>query len=129
MRSGGADDVPTLPPKHNPFPGKPKLARDRERRARADVRRADDPLRAEYRTERWKREAKAFLASPGNGVCWCGCGRKANTVHHKHPPRGAPTLERSLALFWDRSNWRAAAFACNSREAARSEGGFGNPRR
>lgn len=32
-----------------------------------------------------------------------------------------------MRLFWDKANWRAVAGRCNSRKAAASEGGFGNP--
>ena len=118
--------MPALPPKHDPFP-RPRFA-DRERRQRADVARKDDPLRAEYRKEEWKRASKAFLALPNNGICWCGCGRRANAVHHKTAPRSAmPDIDAALRLFWDRTNWRPSRFGCNSREAAAREGGFGNP--
>lgn len=119
--------MPSLPPKHNPW-GRPKHQRDRERRQRADAKRKDDPLRAQYSDPKWRTGRKEFLSIPGNERCWCGCGRKANTVHHRKAPRSAmPDLERALELFWDRNNWRPAHFNCNSREAARSEGGFGNP--
>ena len=30
-------------------------------------------------------------------------------------------------LFWDRANWQPMNRRCNSRKAARQEGGFGNP--
>lgn len=33
-----------------------------------------------------------------------------------------------MRLFWDRSNWRPMNRRCNSRKAAATEGGFGNPR-
>jgi 5-methylcytosine-specific restriction endonuclease McrA len=32
-------------------------------------------------------------------------------------------------LFWDCANWRPMNRRCNSRKAARQEGGFGNPQR
>lgn len=122
--------MPELPPKHDPFPKPPKAARDRERKRLADRKRADDPLRKQYGAKEWREGRKAFLALPGNDRCWCGCGKRANTVHHKTPPRSAmPDLARALELFWDRNNWRPAHFKCNSREAAAREGGFGNPRR
>ena len=60
---------------------------------------------------------------PGNERCACGCGRVANCVDHDRAHKG------DMRLFWDRSNWVARNIACNSRKAARFEGGFGNPRR
>jgi 5-methylcytosine-specific restriction endonuclease McrA len=68
----------------------------------------------------WKRESKAFLALPENKLCICGCGKRADMVHHHRPHRG------NRALFWDRSNWRPMAFECHSALTAKRDGGFGN---
>jgi len=72
---------------------------------------------------KWSRESKAFLALPGNQFCACGCGRPADMVDHIIAHKG------DKKLFWDRKNWAAKNRSCNSRKAARFEGGFGNPRR
>jgi len=119
-----------LPRRHNPFPHGIKSERDRKRKAdkqAADRRRRNDPLRAQYRSKRWKDEGAAFLAIPGNELCFCGCGQRANMVHHFKAPRLAKTLAEALRLFWDVTNWRPASRRCNSKIAAKYEGGFGNP--
>jgi 5-methylcytosine-specific restriction endonuclease McrA len=71
----------------------------------------------------WERESKLFLARPENRYCSCGCGRRADVVDHHVAHKG------NRDLFWDWSNWRPMAFECNSRKAAKQEGGFGHPRR
>lgn len=78
------------------------------------------PRQRGYSAE-WERESKAFLLQPGNGTCSCGCGRHADMVDHRIAAKGDPTL------FWDRSNWQPMNRRCNSRKAASTEGGFGNP--
>ena len=70
-------------------------------------------------TGKWSRESKAWLAQPGRELCACGCGRKANMVDHKVPPKG------DAVLFWRRSNWQPMHSSCNSRKNIREEGGFG----
>lgn len=90
----------------------------RERAAAADKRRASARKRG-YDAE-WERARAAFLARPEHRHCCCGCGRRADTVHHHKPHRGDRTL------FWDRSNWRPMAFVCHSKLTARRDGGFGN---
>ncbi len=71
----------------------------------------------------WERVRADFLARPENRYCVCGCGRRADVVDHIKPHKGDRTL------FWDRANWQPMAFGCNSRKAARQEGGFGHPQR
>ena len=75
---------------------------------------------------RWAKARVGFLAKHPRCECPDHKGKfdapKADTVDHITAHKGDPTL------FWDRSNWRAVAKACNSRKAAREEGGFGNPR-
>jgi 5-methylcytosine-specific restriction protein A len=68
---------------------------------------------------KWARESKAFLASLGEPLCACGCGRPADMVDHIKAPKG------DMMLFWDRSNWQPYNGLCNRRKAIRSEGGFG----
>jgi 5-methylcytosine-specific restriction enzyme A len=92
----------------------------RERKAQADRRRGT--ARERGYDSRWERESKAFLALPQNSRCACGCGRRADMVDHKRAHKG------DMGLFWDRSNWTPKNRRCNSRKAASSEGGFGNPR-
>ncbi|AVA21189.1 hypothetical protein NXC24_CH01533 [Rhizobium sp. NXC24] len=68
---------------------------------------------------KWSRESKAWLASLGEPLCACGCGRHADMVDHRIAPKG------DMKLFWDRSNWQPFAGVCNRRKAIRLEGGFG----
>lgn len=70
----------------------------------------------------WERESRLFLGRPENRYCCCGCGRRADVVDHRVAHKG------NKALFWDRGNWQAMSYGCNSRKAATSEGGFGNPK-
>lgn len=73
-------------------------------------------------TKEWEREAKAFLALPGNGRCVV-CGEKATVVDHKRSIKAAPHLRM------EKSNWQPMCRPCNSRKNVRQEGGFGRPRR
>lgn len=63
-----------------------------------------------YDTE-WEREAKAFLALPGNDRC--ACGRAATLVRHVISIRKRPDLRM------DRSNWRPGCTRCNAVDTAR----------
>jgi len=72
---------------------------------------------------KWQRESAAFLALPSNQFCACGCGRPADMVDHIVAHKG------NMKLFWDKKNWQPMNRRCNSRKAAKYEGGFGNPRR
>ena len=72
---------------------------------------------------KWERESKAFLALSENRLCACGCGKPADMIDHKVAHKG------DQRLFWSRSNWQPMNRRCNSRKAASSEGGFGNPMR
>ncbi len=71
----------------------------------------------------WEQASQAFLARPENRYCACGCGRIADMVDHRIAHKG------DRRLFWDRANWQPMNRRCNSRKAARQEGGFGNPTR
>jgi 5-methylcytosine-specific restriction enzyme A len=70
---------------------------------------------------KWERETAEYLARPENRRCACGCGRIADMVDHRIAHKG------DRRLFWDRANWQPMNRRCNSRKAARREGGFGNP--
>jgi 5-methylcytosine-specific restriction protein A len=109
--------VSTKPPSFKRIGWKPydqvKAERDK-RRPSASARGYDS---------KWARESSAFLALQGNAVCACGCGQIADMVDHKKAHKG------DMRLFWDRSNWQPMKRSCNSRKAAKSEGGFGNPTR
>lgn len=70
----------------------------------------------------WERESRAFLARPENHHCCCGCGKRADTVHHEIPHRG------DRALFWDRANWRPMAFECHSKIPGDKARGSRTPR-
>lgn len=78
------------------------------------------PVGSPYKTARWLKERAEFLARPANRWCCCGCGKRADTVDHKHPWKG------NLVLFWDQGNWQAMAWRCHSRKTARHDGGFGH---
>lgn len=88
-----------------------RIAKDRQRPSARD---------RGYDTK-WERESAAFLAIPGNEMCACGCGRRADMVDHIIAHKG------NKKLFWDKKNWQPFNRRCNSRKAARSEGGFGRP--
>lgn len=67
---------------------------------------------------KWAKESKAWLASLGNPLCACGCGRPADMVDHIVAAKG------DNRLFWDRSNWQPYNGLCNRRKNIKSEGGF-----
>lgn len=76
---------------------------------------------------KWQEARRGFLAKHPRCECPEHKGKPnaplADTVDHITAHKG------DKALFWQRSNWRAVAKACNSRKAAATEGGFGNRRR
>ncbi|NTH50929.1 endonuclease [Agrobacterium rhizogenes] len=80
----------------------------RERKARFDKKRPTARKRG-YDAE-WQREAKAFLAQPGNDLC--ACGAHATVVMHIKSIRKRPDLRMV------RSNWRPGCARCNAIEAA-----------
>ena len=90
-----------------------------QRKAEVEARRPSARERG-YDTK-WERESKAFLAKPENHRCACGCGQPAEMVDHRIAHKG------DQRLFWNRANWHPMTKRCNSRKAARDEGGFGNP--
>lgn len=86
-----------------------RCACERKRKAEADARRPGAARRG-YDSG-WTREAKAFLALPGNDRCECGA--PATLVRHVISIRLRPDL-RML-----RSNWKPGCVRCNARDAAR----------
>ncbi|HDZ37505.1 MAG TPA: HNH endonuclease [Marinobacter sp.] len=71
---------------------------------------------------RWQRARLAYLAKHPLCVYCEARGRKvaANTVDHIVAHKG------DRKLFWDMNNWAASCGPCNSRKAAKHEGGFGH---
>lgn len=61
----------------------------------------------------WEREAKAFLALPGNERC--ACGQPATLVRHVISIRKRPDLRMV------RSNWRPGCARCNAIDTARDK--------
>lgn len=90
------------------------------RKAAADKKRPS--ARARGYDSKWEKAKATFLAKPGNGTCRY-CGGKANAVDHEIPHKG------DMKIFWDTKRWIPSCVPCNSRKAAKHEGGFGNPRR
>lgn len=80
----------------------------RERKARFDQKRP--PARKRGYDKEWEREAKAFLALPGNDLCECGA--PAVLVRHARSIRTRPDLRMA------RSNWRPGCQRCNALDAA-----------
>lgn len=94
-----------------------------QQRRRAEAEKARPSARERGYDSKWDRASKAFLARPENKLCACGCGAPADVVDHRVAHKG------DKRLFWNQRNWQPMARRCNSRKAARSEGGFGHPRR
>jgi 5-methylcytosine-specific restriction enzyme A len=94
-----------------------------QRRRKAEREKARPGARQRGYSASWEEASKAFLARPENRRCACGCGRIADMVDHRIAHKG------DRRLFWDRANWQPMNRRCNSRKAARREGGFGNPTR
>lgn len=75
---------------------------------------AREPWRALYKTARWVRRRKAFLADhPLCVECAVrGLTKLATTPDHRLPHRGDETL------FWDETNWQALCASCHSAKTA-----------
>ncbi|WP_018634394.1 HNH endonuclease signature motif containing protein [Neomegalonema perideroedes] len=97
-----------------------ELERQDKRRA-FDKRRAADPHRKIYKTARWLRESRAFLAEhPRCADCAAaGIVEAARAVDHVIAVRVRPDLA------FDASNWRPLCWSCHSRKTAREDAGFG----
>ncbi|MCI5096646.1 MAG: HNH endonuclease [Rhodobacteraceae bacterium] len=91
------------------------IARQRERRAKAQTSEAALVGRALYADQNWIRASKAFLRR--NPLCHdcaeLGAVEPATEVDHIQPHRG------DVRLFWDRSNWQSLCKPCHSRKTAR----------
>lgn len=85
------------------------VARDRERKARADQHRPN--ARGRGYDREWEEASKAFLAELGNQLC--ACGARAVLVRHVISIRKRPDLRMV------RSNWRPGCQQCNAQDAAR----------
>ncbi len=99
----------------------PDCAAELSARAAAfDKARRKDPHRRIYKTARWERERKAFLAAhPACADCAeLGIARAAELVDHVIPVRLRPDLA------FDARNWRALCWSCHSRKTARQDSGF-----
>ena len=111
--------MPVRPPIHCPAGRRDKPERDRD-----TDRQRDPAIRALYKSARWQRARRMFLAC--HPLC-AECQRQgrvsaANTVDHVTPHRGDP--ER----FWDQDGWQPLCASCHSRKTAAEDGGFGNRR-
>jgi len=96
------------------------VRRQRIRNAQANKQRPSAAQRG-Y-SHQWRIASKAFLSLPENRCC-AVCGAPATAVDHIIAHKG------DNGLFWDRANWRPICIACNSRKAAREEGGFGRKKK
>ncbi len=68
----------------------------------------------------WQKASKAYLKKHRTCVY---CGNPAECVDHIVAHKGDKNL------FWLSSNWAASCIKCNSRKAAKEEGGFGNDKK
>lgn len=107
--------MPTLPPKHNPWP-KSQQQRDRERRDRIDRARKNSPVRAWYRDPRWPARRSEQLAREP----FCACGAKATRADHDPPHKGDEWMFFNGPL-------KSRCERCHNSVTARYDGGFGNP--
>jgi len=102
--------MPSKPPSLRQPWQKPKAQADHQQRSTA---------RQRGYGSKWDKARREFLALPENRLCFCGCGKVADTVDHKVPHKG------DQKLFWDRKNWQPMHRACHSRKTAGEDGGFG----
>ena len=111
--------MPQRPPIHRPVGRRDKRERDRD-----TDRKRDPAIRALYRSARWLREWRLFLAR--HPLC-AECQRHdrltpASVVDHIIPHRG------DTDRFWDQTGWQPLCAPCHSRKTAAEDGGFGNRR-
>ncbi|MDY8107761.1 HNH endonuclease [Fulvimarina sp. 2208YS6-2-32] len=81
-----------------------QLRRDRERKARHDLKRPSSSARG-YNPA-WQKESAEFRRA--NPSCR-RCGAPATLVDHIEPHRG------NMKLFWNRANWQPLCTPCHSR--------------
>lgn len=105
--------------RHCPAHARSAAGSDYQRRRRADEAKGED--RGFYWSKPWRAIRKVVLKE--EPYCWCGCGRRSNTVDHIKDRKDFPAL--ALA----RSNLRAAYANCHNRRTAAESGGFGNRKR
>jgi len=105
--------------KHGPVAGRCPAC-ERARQQRSEAQRPTSAQRLYGR--KWREAVAGYVkAHP-----WCAlCAREGRstpsaTIDHIVAHKG------DAGLFWDRQNWQPACLSCNSRKAARDEGGFGN---
>lgn len=74
--------------------------------------------RSLYKTARWKRERKEFLAEhpycvASSAQAGVACGRPSAVADHRIPHRG------DEGLFWDSDNWQALCGRCHNAKTGR----------
>lgn len=99
---------------HPPFTGKNCPTCLTNRKAASEAKRPN--ARQRGYGAKWDKTAKAFLAK--HTICVV-CGQPSQCVDHIIAHKG------DMRLFWNRANWQALCIPCNSRKAAKQEGGFG----
>ena len=116
--------MPSAPPQHRPAWWKPREVSERERKAKVDQKRKDDPSRKLYQTREWRALRKQVLqANPFCVVCQKE-GRliPATVVDHKRPHKG------DVAKFYDAGNLQPMCKRHHDAKTAREDGGFGRGR-
>lgn len=116
--------MPSAPGQLRPAWWKPREVSERERKAKVDQRRKDDPARKLYQTREWRALRAAVLAERPFCVECEREGRlvQAAVVDHIRPHKG------DAALFWCRANLAPMCAACHNRKTAKEDGGFGRGR-
>lgn len=94
---------------------------NREQQRAHDRRRARDPGRVMQTSAAWRKASAAFLAEPGNAICFYCKAAPAKCTDHFKPHKG------DYGLFWARDNWRPCCMSCNRAKAIALEGTFGRP--
>lgn len=116
--------MPSAPNQLRPAWWKPREASERERKAKVDQRRKDDPSRKLYQTKQWREMRKAIIAAhPLCGECERqGRLTPAAVVDHIRPHKG------DVALFFCAANLQPLCKAHHDAKTAREDGGFGRGR-
>lgn len=87
-----------------------EAARDRDRKARFDMKRPSSSARG-Y-TSAWDKARAAFLEKHKRCL---RCGDPATVVDHKTPHKG------DKGLFWDRDNWQPLCAPCHNSAKQKAE--------
>ncbi|HYH39902.1 MAG TPA: hypothetical protein VD860_16900 [Azospirillum sp.] len=106
---------------------------EQERKRRLDDERKADPIRALYKTARWKRLRVDLYVARG-GLCECGCGR-LTVLYEREATASIPVAvfdhrddarrmveEGGAEAFFDASRIRLMAKPCHDRHTARTAG-------